>query len=312
MQFGTNPNTYPNPPCSKPWDIAQAFWSKQADFGPFGMHLKSSPTFSKVVGNPFARKQEAFLAVWNDSRHLPKSAIFKTMGYSPGFFVKICRFRTLRNSPEIFTNILERSWKSICKEIGGVSGSLERFPTLTQIRHFQNHGLQPRRFGQNRPISDTSEITRSLNQHCRKQLEIHLQGNRRRFGQFGTIPDTYPNPPCSKPWAMAEAFWSKQADFGPFGIHPKSSLTFSKVVGNPFASIQEEIQGVWNESQHLPKSAIFKTMGSNPGFLVKIGRFRTLWNSPEIFTNIVESSWKSICKHIGGDSGSLERIPTLT
>ena len=170
-EFGTNPNTYPNPPFSKPWAIAQAFWSKSADFGPFGIRPKSSPTFSKVVGNPFASTLDAFQGVWNDSRNLPKSAMFKTMGYGPGFLVKIGQFRTLRNSPEIFTNILESTWKCICKHIGGDSGSFERIPTPTQIRHFQN-----------------------------------------------------------------QAFWSKSADFEPFGIHPKSSPTFSKVIGNAFAS----------------------------------------------------------------------------
>ena len=311
-EFGTNPNTYPNPPFSKPWAIAQAFWSKSADFGPFGFRQTSSPRFSKVVGNAFASMQEEIQGVWNESQHLPKSVVFKTMGYSPGFLVKIVRFRTLRNSPEIVTNILESSVKYICKHVGSNSGSLERIPTLTQIRHFQKHGLQPRLFGQNRPISDPSEFARNRHQHSRKQCEIHLQAYRKKFREFGTNPNTYPNPPFSKPWAIAQAFWSKSADFGPFGIRPKSSPRFSKVVGNTFASMQEEIQGVWNESQHLPKSAIFKIMGYSPGFLVKIDRFRTLWNSPIIFTNIVESSWKCICNHVGGDSGSLERIPTLT
>ena len=141
---------------------------------------------------------------------------------------------------------------------------------------------------------------------------MHLEAHRRRFREFRSIPETYPNPPCSKPWAIAQAFWSKPANFGPFGIHPKSSQTFSKVLGNAFASTEEELQGVWNESQHLPKSAMFKTIGYSAGFLVKIGRFRTLRNSSEIFTNILESSWKSICEHIGCFSGCLERFPKLT
>ena len=251
-EFGTNPNTYPNPPCSKPWAIAQAFWSKSADFGSFEIHPKSSPTFSKLVGNPFASTSDAFQAFWIDSRNLPKSAMFKTIGYSPGFLVKIGQFRTLRNSSEIFTNILESSWKCICKHIGGDRRSLERTPKLTQIRHVQ------------------------------------------------------------KPWAIAQAFWSKSADFEPFQIHPISSPTFSKVVGNAFASTSDAFQGFWFDSRNLPKSAIFKTMGYSPGFLVKIGRFRTLRNSSDFFTNILESIWKCIWKHVGGDSGRLERILTLT
>ena len=140
-EFGTNPNSYPNPPFSKPWAIAQAFWSKSTDFEPFQIHPKSSPTFSTVVGNPFASTSDPFKGVSIDSRNLPKSAMFKTLGYSPGFLVKISRFRTLRNSSEILTNILESNWKCICKHIGGDLGSLERIRKLTQIRHLQNHGL---------------------------------------------------------------------------------------------------------------------------------------------------------------------------
>ena len=219
-----------NPPCSKPWAIAQAFCSKSVDFGPFRIHPNLAPKISKVVKNLFSSKQEAFQGVWNDFRHLPKSAMFKTMGYSPGFLLKIGRFRTLSNSPQIFTNNLESSQKSICKHIVDVSGSLERFSAPTQIRHVQNHGLQPRLFAQNRSISDPFEFTPNLHQQSRKQLQIYLQANRRRFRKFGTIFDTY------------------------------------------------------------PKSAMFKTMGYSPGFLLKIGRFRTLSNSPQIFTNNLESS----------------------
>ena len=64
--------------------------------------------------------------------------MFKSMGYSPGFLLKFGQFGNLANSPEIHTNNLESSCKSICKHGGGVSGSLERFPGLTQIRHVQN------------------------------------------------------------------------------------------------------------------------------------------------------------------------------
>ena len=141
MEFGTIPGIYPNPPSSKPWAIAQAFCSNSLDFGPYEIHPKSSPTMPIVVGNPLASTKEAFHGVWNDSRHLPKSAIFKTLGYSPGFLLKFGRFRTLRNSPQIFTNNHESCCKSICKHIGGFLGSLERFSALTQIRHLQNRGL---------------------------------------------------------------------------------------------------------------------------------------------------------------------------
>ena len=57
---------------------------------------------------------------------------------------------------------------------------------------------------------------------------------------------------------------------------------------------------------------MFKTMGDSPGFLLKFGRFPTLANSPEILINKPESTYKSICEHVGGFSGSLERFWTHT
>ena len=76
----------------------------------------------------------------DDFSNLQKSALFKTMGYSPGFLVKIGRFQTLGNSYEIFTNKPQNSYKSFCKHVGDVSGSLGRFLALTEIRPLQNHG----------------------------------------------------------------------------------------------------------------------------------------------------------------------------
>ena len=221
------------------------------------------------------------------------------MGYSPGFLVKIGRFRLIANVPEKFTNNPVRSQKSICKhlcdvfrEFGPISstyqnppsskpwakaqafssksadsgslqmfpktsrtipyvvrnrfasifatfvGSLGRIPALAKISHVQNHGLQSRLFGQNRPISAQFKCSRKLHEQSRTQLEIHLQAYLRRF------------------------------------------------------------QGVCADFQHLPKSAMFKTMGYSPGFLVEIGRFRSNSNVPENFTNNPVPSWKSICKHI--------------
>ena len=209
------------------------------------------------------------------------------MGYSPGFLVKIGRFQALGNSYEIFTTKPRNSWKSICKHVVDVSGSLGRFFALTQIRLLQNHGL----FGQNRSISDLWEFLRNLFEQAPKQLKIHLQGFSRRFREFGTISRTYRNPSSSKPWAIALAFWSKSADFRTLGIPTKSFRISLKTVKNPFPSMWSTFQGVWEDFLHLPKSTLFKTMG--PGFLVKIGRFQTLGNSYEIFTNKPQNSWKS-------------------
>ena len=50
------------------------------------------------------------------------------------------------------------------------------------------------------------------------------------FRKFGAISSTHPNPPCSKLWAIAQAFCSKSADFGRFGIHLISLITNLKAL----------------------------------------------------------------------------------
>ena len=65
--------------------------------------------------------------------------MFKTMG----FLLKIGRFRTRANSPETFANNPEGSSKSVCKHLGRVPGSSERFPVLTQSAIFKTMGYSP-------------------------------------------------------------------------------------------------------------------------------------------------------------------------
>ena len=67
--------------------------------------------------------------------------MFKSMGYSPGFLLKIGQFSTLANSPQIDITSPARSQKLFWKGFGVVSESLERFPGLAKIRHVQKHGL---------------------------------------------------------------------------------------------------------------------------------------------------------------------------
>ena len=55
--------------------------------------------------------------------------------------------------------------------------------------------------------------------------------------EFGVSSRTFQNRPCSKPWAIAQAFWSKSVSFGPLKILPKSSLAMPYAVRNPFSSM---------------------------------------------------------------------------
>ena len=310
-EFGEISTTCQNPPFPKPWAIAQALCSKTAEFRPSPIHSRSTQTVAQVVRNHFRRVQEVFQRVWSDFDDQPKSAFFKSMGYSPGFLFKNGQFFTRPNSPEIDTNSRRSGQKSFQEGLGGVSESLERFGRLAKIRPVQNHGLQPRLFAQKRPIFDLGQFTLNRHKKSRKQLEIILGGFRRRFREFGAISRSCQNPPFSKPWAIAQAFCSKTADFRSDRIHPKSPQTVAEVVRNPFRRVQEAFQRVLSDFDDLQKSALFKTMGYSPGFLLKNGRFSTLANSLQIDTNGRASSQKLFQEGLGGVSESLERFRRL-
>ena len=114
----------------------------------------------------------------------------------------------------------------------------------------------------------------------RKQSQIISEWFWRPFREFGAISRTCQNRPCSKPWAIAQAFCSKSANFRPLRIHPKSTQTVAQAVKNHFGMVLEAFQRVWGDFQDLPKSAMFKTMDYSPGLLLEIGRFSTLTYSP--------------------------------
>ena len=242
----------------------------------------------EMILEGFRRRFREFGAIFRTYQNPPCSKPWA----SPGFLLKNGQFSTLANSPEINTNNRANSEKQFQKGLGSVSESLERFPGLTKIRHVQNHGLQPRLFAQRRPIFDPCEFTRNQHKGSRKQLEMILEGCRMRFREFGAISRTYQNPPCSKPWAIAHAFCSKTANFRPLRIHPKSTQRIAQIVRNDFRRVQDAFQRVWRDFQDLPKSAMFKTVGYSPGFLLKNGQFSTLANSPEINTKNRANSQK--------------------
>ena len=110
-------------------------------FLPLRIHPKSTQTVAEAVTNYFRMVLEAFQRVWSDFQDLPKSAMFKTMGYSPGLLLEIGRFSTRTNSASIVTNsgasskqiILEWFWRRF-REFRAISRTC-------QIGHVQNHGL---------------------------------------------------------------------------------------------------------------------------------------------------------------------------
>ena len=97
------------------------------------------------------------------------------------------------------------------------------------------------------------------------------------------------NRPCSKPWAIAQAFCSKSANFRPLRIHPESTQTVAQAVTNHFRTVLQAFQRVWSEFQDLPKSAMFKTMGYSPGFCSKSANFRPLRIHPKSTQTVAEA-----------------------
>ena len=98
-EFGAISRTCQNRPCSKPWAIAQAICSKSANFWHLRFHPKSKQTVAEAFANHFRTVLEAFQRVSNYFQQFKKSAMFKTMGYSPGPLLKIGQFSTVANSP---------------------------------------------------------------------------------------------------------------------------------------------------------------------------------------------------------------------
>ena len=133
-EFGAISRTCQNRPCSKPWAIAQGFCSKSANFRPLRIYAKSTESVAQAVRNHFRTVLEAFPTVWSDYHYLPKSAMFKTMAYSPGILLKNVQFSTLAIHPKSTKKKKPRarSCKSFFKGLGGVSDSLERFPCSKQ------------------------------------------------------------------------------------------------------------------------------------------------------------------------------------
>ena len=157
------------------------------------------------------------------------------MGYSPGFLVKIGRFRTLGNLPEICSNEppkqLEfhfRAYTRLLREFETISNTYQN-PSCSKTMGYSPGFLV--KVGRFRTFGN---LPRNQFQQAPKQLEFHFKAYTRRLREFGTISNTYQNPSCSKPWAIAQAFWSKSVDFGPLEIYPKSVPTSSKTVRIPF------------------------------------------------------------------------------
>ena len=90
------------------------------------------------------------------------------------------------------------------------------------------------KMGQFRTLAKSREIHPNNRASTYKSICEHVRGVSEKFG---AISDTYQNRPCSKAWAIAQAFWSKWANFGPLQNHGKSTQTIAQALRNLFASM---------------------------------------------------------------------------
>ena len=152
IEFGGISTSYQNPPYLKPWAIAQAFCSKTANFRHFEFSVnrqKRSCTKIEIILEGILRRFREFGAISTSYQNPP---CLKPWAIAQAFCSKTANFR-----------------------------------------HFE--------FSVNRQ------------KRSRTKIEMILEGFLRRFREFGAISTTYQNPPCSKPWAIAQAFWSKMVNF---------------------------------------------------------------------------------------------------
>ena len=285
--FGAICRTCQNRPCSKPWAIAQAFCSKSANFRPLQIQPKSTNTGVQGVKNKFGRVLEPFQSVWSDVQNLSKSAMFKTMGYSPGFGSKSANFPALRIHPkstetvvQVVKNQFGRFWNRF-RVFGAICRTCQNRPCSKPWAIAQAFCSESANF---QPLQIHPKSTKTGVQEVKNKLREFWN----RFRVFGAFCRTCQNRPCSKPWAIAQAFCSKSANFRALRIHPKSTQTVVQVVKNQFRRVLEPFQSVWSDLQNLSKSAMFKTMGYSPGFLLKIGQFSSLANSPISTETVVQ------------------------
>ena len=137
-------------------------------------------------------------------------------------------------------------------------------------------GYSPGFFLKKQPNFDPCEFTRNRHRKSRNDLEIILEGLKKRLTQFGAITRTYQNRRCSKPWAIAQGFCSKTAKFRPLRIHLKSTETVAKdleIILEWFRRYFREFGAISRTYQNRPCS---KPWAIAQGFCSKTAKFRPL------------------------------------
>ena len=126
-----------------------------------------------------------------------------------GFCSKTAKFRPLRIHPKTTQKVaqkLKNNFVGVLEPFQRVWSDFQDLPKSTMFK-----SMGPRVFAQKRPNFDPCEFTRNRHRQCRNDLKLILKWFWSRFREFGAISRIYENRPCSKPWAIAQAFCSKTA-----------------------------------------------------------------------------------------------------
>ena len=261
----------------KRWPIAQAFCSKSANFRPLRIHPKSIQTVrkqSQISLERFCRHSREFGAI---SRTWQNRACSKSWAVAQAFCSKSANFRPLRIHPKSTQTVAQavtNHFRTVLQAFQRVwSDSLDwpksaMFKPWAIAQAFCSKSANFRHFRIHPKLTQTS--AQALTNHFRTVL----QAFQRVWSDFRDLPKSA----MFKPWAIAQGFCSKSANFRPFRIHPKSTQKFAQGVTNHFRTVLEAFQRVWSDFQDLPKWAMFKPMRYSSGILLKIGQFPTFTN----------------------------------
>ena len=127
----------------KTMGYSQGFCSKTAKFRPLRIPPKTTQTVPQRLKINFIRVLEPFQRVWSDLQDLPKSTLFKTMGYSQGFCSKTAKFRPLRIPPKTTQTVPQRLKSNFIRVLAPSQRVWSDFQDLPKSTMFKTMGYSP-------------------------------------------------------------------------------------------------------------------------------------------------------------------------
>ena len=183
--------------------------------------------------------------------------MFKTMGYSPAFCSKSANFRPLRIHPkstQTSAQALTNHFRTVLQAFQRVWSDFQDLPKSAMFKPWAIAQAFCSKSANFRPLRIHPKSTQTSAQALTNHFRTVLQAFQRVWSDFQDLPKSA----MFKPWAIAQAFCSKSANFRHFRIHPKSTQTSAQALTNHFRTVLQAFQRVWSDFRDLPKSAMFK------------------------------------------------------